>query len=286
MDASSSDDDGGGDDDDDVGWAAKPKRPRGGGGGGGTPAPPPSGSALTPLEKQVLSLQRSHPGILLAVETGYKYLFFGKDASIAAPIMNTVAFVHRDRSTLQTSIPVQRLRVQLRRLVEAGHVVGVVAQAETAAQKARGANKSSKTFERTLTARYSRATLDAVMHLEGDSHGLLGTGDGGGGGGDDAAEGSSRAAGGCRDPLVLCLVEAAEAEAAGADTAAETAAAHEAASGDPDYSPTAPAPASRPSQAATTPSRSRRVSRFGLAAASPSSGSVLYHGWCDTPSRS
>ncbi|CAL1614984.1 unnamed protein product [Knipowitschia caucasica] len=35
---------------------------------------------LTPLEQQVTELQQRHPGVLLAIECGYKYRFFGEDA--------------------------------------------------------------------------------------------------------------------------------------------------------------------------------------------------------------
>ena len=58
------------------------------------------------------------------------------------------------------SVPVPRIHVHVRRLVEAGYRVGVVRQAETAAVKAAGANKSAP-FERRLAAVYTRATLQA-----------------------------------------------------------------------------------------------------------------------------
>lgn len=36
----------------------------------------------TPLEKQVIQLKKDNPGIVLFVEVGYKYRFFGEDAEV------------------------------------------------------------------------------------------------------------------------------------------------------------------------------------------------------------
>jgi hypothetical protein len=35
---------------------------------------------LTPLEQQIVALKQRHPGVLLCVEVGYKFKFFGVDA--------------------------------------------------------------------------------------------------------------------------------------------------------------------------------------------------------------
>lgn len=35
--------------------------------------------------KQVLSLKRQYPNVILLVEVGYKYRFFGDDAQVSAP---------------------------------------------------------------------------------------------------------------------------------------------------------------------------------------------------------
>jgi DNA mismatch repair protein MSH3 len=56
------------------------------------------------------------------------------------------------------SIPVQRLHVHMRRLVSAGHKVGVVKQIETANLKATGDNKGGP-FKRQLDCLYTKATL-------------------------------------------------------------------------------------------------------------------------------
>ena len=42
----------------------------------------------TPLEKQVRDLKRRHPRLLLMVECGYRFRFFGRDAEIAASLLN------------------------------------------------------------------------------------------------------------------------------------------------------------------------------------------------------
>lgn len=38
----------------------------------------------TPLEQQVIQLKEQHKDVLLAVECGYKYRFFGDDAEVRA----------------------------------------------------------------------------------------------------------------------------------------------------------------------------------------------------------
>lgn len=65
------------------------------------------------------------------------------------------------------SIPVHRLHVHVKRLVSAGHKVGVVRQIETAALKAVGDNRNAP-FERKLTNLYTKGTyIDDVEGLEG-----------------------------------------------------------------------------------------------------------------------
>jgi DNA mismatch repair protein MSH3 len=107
-------------------------------------------------------------------------------------------------------VPAGRIEWHLRRLVSAGHKVGVVQQTESAAIKAAGDNRS-KPFERELAAVYTRATLEAGA--------LAGPARGGGGAAaseEDAAD--AAAAGGPapqdaawsseqRSAYLLCLVE-------------------------------------------------------------------------------
>lgn len=47
-------------------------------------------SKLTPMEKQVLEIKRSHMDTLLVVEVGYKFRFFGEDARVAAKELSIV----------------------------------------------------------------------------------------------------------------------------------------------------------------------------------------------------
>lgn len=44
------------------------------------------GVKLTPMEQQVSDLKQQHPGVLLLVECGYRYRFFGEDALAAAKV--------------------------------------------------------------------------------------------------------------------------------------------------------------------------------------------------------
>jgi len=55
----------------------------------------------------------------------------------------------------------------VRRLVEAGHKVGVIRQTETAALKASGETDGGKSglFERRLTGLYTRSTLEAGVAI-------------------------------------------------------------------------------------------------------------------------
>ena len=133
---------------------------------------------LTPLEKQVLEIKRGHADTLLVVEVGYKFRFFGEDARIAAKELSIVCIpgkfrydehpseAHLDRFA-SASIPVHRLHVHVKRLVTAGHKVGIVRQLETAALKAAGDNRNAP-FVRKLTNLYTKGTyIDDIEGLEG-----------------------------------------------------------------------------------------------------------------------
>eukprot|EP00850_Spirogloea_muscicola_P011069 SM000067S20346 [mRNA] locus=s67:394120:401104:- [translate_table: standard] len=135
-------------------------------GQGSGPRGAPSVDKYTPLELQVLDLKRRYPDVLLMVEVGYKYRFFGEDAEKAARVLGV--FAYYSRAFLTASVPVFRLHVHVRRLVEAGHKVGVVRQTETAAIKAHGDNRSGP-FTRGLSALYTAATLEAAEDLGGNS---------------------------------------------------------------------------------------------------------------------
>ncbi|KAI9877021.1 MAG: Mismatch repair protein msh3 [Pleopsidium flavum] len=143
------------------------------------------GSKLTPMEKQVLEIKNKHMDSLLVVEVGYKFRFFGEDARIAAKELSIVCIpgkfrydedpseAHLDRFA-SASIPVHRLHVHVKRLVAAGHKVGVVRQLETAALKAAGDNRNAP-FVRKLTNLYTKGTyIDDVAGLEGPVDGPSG----------------------------------------------------------------------------------------------------------------
>jgi DNA mismatch repair protein MSH3 len=127
----------------------------------------PSGKGYTPLEQQVVDLKARHPDVLLMVEVGYRFRFFGEDAAVAASVLGIIA--HPDHSFLTASIPTFRLGFHVRRLVAAGHKVGVVRQTETAAIKAaHGGGAAGTPFARGLSAVYTRATIEAAAgELEG-----------------------------------------------------------------------------------------------------------------------
>lgn len=139
-----------------------------------------AGSKLTPMEKQVIEIKQAHMDTLLVVEVGYKFRFFGEDARIAAKELGIVCIpgkyrydehlseAHLDRFA-SASIPVHRLHVHVKRLVAAGHKVGVVRQLETAALKAVGDNRNAP-FVRKLTNLYTKGTyVDDTEGIEEDT---------------------------------------------------------------------------------------------------------------------
>ncbi|KZL71843.1 DNA mismatch repair protein Msh3 [Colletotrichum tofieldiae] len=132
---------------------------------------------LTPMEIQFLEIKRKHLDTVLIVEVGYKFRFFGEDARIAAKELSIVCIpgkyrydehpseAHWDRFA-SASIPVHRLPVHAKRLVAAGHKVGVVRQIETAALKKAGDNRNAP-FIRKLTNVYTKGTyIDENGELE------------------------------------------------------------------------------------------------------------------------
>jgi DNA mismatch repair protein MSH3 len=131
-----------------------------------------STSKMTPLEEQVSRHKAEHPGVLLLIEVGYKFHFYGEDARVAAKTLNI--FAYQSRNYLTASVPVPRLHVYVRRLVDAGHKVGVIRQTETAALKAAGeyandgtgTGKSSSLFERKLVGLYTKSTLEAGVAVD------------------------------------------------------------------------------------------------------------------------
>lgn len=132
---------------------------------------------LTPMEIQFLDIKRKHMDAILIVEVGYKFKFFGEDARVAAKELSIVCIpgkfrydehpseAHLDRFA-SASIPVHRLPVHAKRLVAAGHKVGVVRQIETAALKKAGDNRNTP-FIRKLTNLYTKGTyIDDIEGLD------------------------------------------------------------------------------------------------------------------------
>ena len=126
---------------------------------------------LTPLEEQVKKCKADHPGVLLLIEVGYKFHFYGEDAEIASKVLNIFAYHPKDRLYLTASVPVPRLHIYVRRLVDAGHKVGVIRQTETAALKAAGETEGGKSgvFERRLVGLYTRSTLEAGVAIASET---------------------------------------------------------------------------------------------------------------------
>lgn len=134
-------------------------------------------SKLTPMEKQFLEIKRKHLDTLMIMEVGYKFKFVGEDARVAAKELSIVCIpgkfrfdehpseAHLDRFA-SASIPTHRLHVHVKRLVSAGHKVGIIRQLETAALKAAGDNRNAP-FVRKLTNLYTKGTyIDDVEGLE------------------------------------------------------------------------------------------------------------------------
>lgn len=124
----------------------------------------------TPLEDQVIGLKSDHPGVLLMIECGYRYRFFGDDAQVAAKVLDIQAFQdgHGTGHFLTASVPIYLGADRyIRKLVAAGHKVGVVSQTETAAEKK--VNSVAKgPFQRKLTAVYTATTLLGLNSLGTD----------------------------------------------------------------------------------------------------------------------
>ncbi|KAL4160589.1 hypothetical protein PRNP1_001156 [Phytophthora ramorum] len=117
--------------------------------------PPP----LSDMEKQVVTLRKTHPDTLLLFECGYRMRIFAQDAENAAAVLGIRAMQHR--SFLEASVPVHRTLFHARRLTHAGFKVGVVKQKDSAAMRATnkvpGAKR--KPLQRFVAEIYTRATI-------------------------------------------------------------------------------------------------------------------------------
>lgn len=126
---------------------------------------------LTPLDQQFVDLKLANPDVLLVVEVGYKYRFFGRDAQTASRVLSNFLVPGKlnhedltDRADQQyskfatCSFPTAVLMYRVKKLVDHGFKVGVVRQVETAALKSAGDNKSGP-FVRKLCHLYSKGTM-------------------------------------------------------------------------------------------------------------------------------
>ncbi|CAN3353801.1 DNA mismatch repair protein Msh3p [Diutina catenulata] len=145
-----------------------------------TPSPPPSKRAkptssptkqpaakpskakskLTPLEQQVLDLSAANPDKMLVIQVGYKYKLFGDDAQEAARILNIMYIPREDKDGRFSycSFPDVRLHINLKRLLQHGHKLGVVKQMESAIVKSVEKTGASDLMVRELTAVYTQGT--------------------------------------------------------------------------------------------------------------------------------
>ena len=136
-------------------------------------------SKLRPMEKQYLDIKKQHLDAILVFEVGFKFIIYGEDARITAKELGIVCIPgkmrydeHNSEAHLNrfasASFPVHRLHVHVKRLVNAGHKVGVVRQKETAALKAVGSNRY-KPFIRELTNVYTKGTYIDDVESPGGS---------------------------------------------------------------------------------------------------------------------
>ena len=139
---------------------------------------PAKKKALTPLERQIMQLKEQHIDKLLLWQIGYKYKAFGEDARKCASLLN-IMFIdggdggRRSSEFSYCSFPDFKLHINLMRILECGHKVGIVKQAESSIVKSiekedkRGDKPKSKNpdadspsgvMKREVTAVYTKGT--------------------------------------------------------------------------------------------------------------------------------
>jgi DNA mismatch repair protein MSH3 len=147
------------DDDDDADVDDKPPKKRGLLAAAASSSSSASTSIkYTPGELQYLALRDANPGVVLAIEIGYKFEFVGEDAEIAHRLLKLAIFARKGSHLLKCCVPTNRIYYHVRRLVIAGFKVGLVRQTETAALKKVSGSKS-KTFDRQVDKLFTRATF-------------------------------------------------------------------------------------------------------------------------------
>ncbi|KAJ3432808.1 DNA mismatch repair protein msh3 [Anaeramoeba flamelloides] len=116
-----------------------------------------SKSKYTKLEMQYLEFRDKYPGMILFVQSGYRFLLFDQDAVVVSKILNIQAY--KSNNLLNCCFPVQRIYVHIQRVIEQGYKVGVIKQVESAAEHEFSDNKG-KLIKRDLTEVYTKATFD------------------------------------------------------------------------------------------------------------------------------
>ncbi|KAJ6252234.1 DNA mismatch repair protein msh3 [Anaeramoeba flamelloides] len=111
----------------------------------------------TKLETQYIEFRDKYPGMVLFVQSGYRFLLFDKDAEIVSKILNIQPY--QSNNLLNCCIPVQRIYVHIQRVLEQGYKVGVIKQVESAAEH-EFSDKKSTLIKRDLTEVYTKATFD------------------------------------------------------------------------------------------------------------------------------
>lgn len=134
----------------------------------------PKPTKLTPLEQEIVRFKQENQDKLMAVQVGYKYKFWGKDAEIVAKIINVMLLKHEtDERFNYCSIPDNRLHVHLKRLLSMGYKVGVIKQTQLTMSKTFEPEGGKKgLFERKLTGVYTKATyMNEELELNSNNYG-------------------------------------------------------------------------------------------------------------------
>nr|P26359.1 RecName: Full=DNA mismatch repair protein msh3; AltName: Full=Mating-type switching protein swi4; AltName: Full=MutS protein homolog 3 [Schizosaccharomyces pombe 972h-]CAA43603.1 Swi4 [Schizosaccharomyces pombe] len=129
-------------------------------------------SVFTPLEQQYLELKKNYQETILAIEVGYKFRFFGKDAKIASEVLGISCYF--EHNFLNASVPSYRIDYHLERLINFGLKVAVVRQTETAALKSTSSSRNTL-FDRRVARVLTKGTTldDSFFRFEQTQHGTL-----------------------------------------------------------------------------------------------------------------
>ncbi|KIJ37705.1 hypothetical protein M422DRAFT_259806 [Sphaerobolus stellatus SS14] len=75
----------------------------------------PQGKECTPLEELVIEFKKKYPDMVLLIEVGYKYCFYGDDAKVAGEVLGFLYSL--DRNFLRTSCPANNLNANIKKSV-------------------------------------------------------------------------------------------------------------------------------------------------------------------------